>query len=216
MSDTEKESLRISPKKQYTPKAAIRKTLSPNHKKLPSASIKSPTGKKSTIVQPVLTTAVSQAVQTAKKLKKLINDTGDTSNNRKKSDVDMKISTKRFKKTTPFDDGDPTITEDNVQSANELTINSNALNSCNAHASSNTIDDHIDSPASDDADDAEKVDSLPSWSREEDKILLEQIKMGFTSEEDLVRTLQTEQLPKRNLLEIHNRFAFLMDIIANL
>lgn len=194
----------------------MRKTLSPNPKKIPSAIIKSPTGKKSTIVQPVLTTAVSQAVQTAKKLKKLISGSDAVGSNRKKSDFDTKVSPKRSKKSTPFDDGNSTITADSEQSTSELTNNSNVSSSCNGHGSSNTIDDYIDSPESEDDYDEEDVDPVSSWSRDDDKLMLEQIKMGFTSEEDLVRTLQTEQFPTRNLQEIHERFIFLMDIIANL
>lgn len=161
----------------------------------------------------MLTAGVSQAVQTAKKLKKLINGNTGTSSNRKKSDIDTKISPKRSKKSTPFDDGNSAITEDTEQSTSGN--NANVTSSCNDHASSNTINDYIDSPESED-DDEEEEELLSSWSRDEDKILLEQIKMGFTSEEDLVLTLQTEQLPNRNLQEIHDRFTFLMDIIANL
>lgn len=161
-----------------------------------------------------MTTAVSQAVQTAKKLKKLISEPGEASSNRKKSDFDTKLSPKRSKKSTPFDAG--AVTEDIEESASELTNHSNVSSSsgCNDHASSNTIDERIDSPESE--DDGDEIDPLSSWSREEDKILLERIKMGFSSEEDLVRTIQTEQLPTRNLAEIHNRITFLMDIIANL
>lgn len=54
------------------------------------------------------------------------------------------------------------------------------------------------------------------WSRDEDKIVLEQIKMGFTNEENLVLTLHREKLPNRSYSEIYDRFKFLMDVIANL
>lgn len=55
------------------------------------------------------------------------------------------------------------------------------------------------------------------WSRDEDKIVLEQIKMGFTNEENLVLTLHREdKLPNRSYSEIFERLKFLMDVIANL
>lgn len=55
------------------------------------------------------------------------------------------------------------------------------------------------------------------WSREEDKIVLEQIKCGFGSGEELVQALLAAgQLPNRTAGEIYDRFTFLMDIIANL
>lgn len=58
--------------------------------------------------------------------------------------------------------------------------------------------------------------NLPIWSRDEDKIVLEQIKMGFSNEENLVLTLHREKLPNRSYSEIYDRFKFLMDVIANL
>lgn len=54
------------------------------------------------------------------------------------------------------------------------------------------------------------------WSRDEDKLVLEQIKMGFANEDDLVKTLHVEKLPNRSYSEIYDRFKFLMDVIANL
>lgn len=60
------------------------------------------------------------------------------------------------------------------------------------------------------------VNTSTIWSRDEDKIVLEQIKMGFTNEETLVLTLHEEKLPNRSYNEIYDRFKFLMDVIANL
>lgn len=55
------------------------------------------------------------------------------------------------------------------------------------------------------------------WTRDEDKIVLEQIKCGFTSAEELVTTLFfSGHLPHRSAMEIRDRFTFLMDIINNL
>lgn len=55
------------------------------------------------------------------------------------------------------------------------------------------------------------------WTRDEDKIILEQIQCGFASDDELVGTLlRSGRLPKRTAPEISERFAFLMDIIANL
>ncbi|KAJ6646294.1 GON-4-like protein, partial [Pseudolycoriella hygida] len=54
-------------------------------------------------------------------------------------------------------------------------------------------------------------DASNTWSREEDKLVLEQIKMGFTNEENLVQTLHLEKLPNRTHDEIYDRFKFLMD-----
>lgn len=54
------------------------------------------------------------------------------------------------------------------------------------------------------------------WSRDEDKLVLEEIKLGFTNEENLVRTLHEEKLPSRSYSEIYDRFKFLMEVIANL
>lgn len=74
----------------------------------------------------------------------------------------------------------------------------------------------LDEIKAESVNDSGSTEEMLSWSRDEDKIVLEQIKMGFTSEEELVQTLQTDQLPRRSLTEIQDRFRFLMDIIANL
>lgn len=55
------------------------------------------------------------------------------------------------------------------------------------------------------------------WSRDEDKIVLEAIKNGFSSEDDLVQQLeQNDDLNDRTGDEIRERFTFLMDVILNL
>lgn len=106
--------------------------------------------------------------------------------------------------------------------ANKLT---NLSSSSNDQALSDTIDEYDDWPESED-DDAQKEDDtddeeedtdlLSFWSREEDKVLLEHIKMCRIPEDDLMLKLQAEHLPNRELQEIYDRFTFLMDIIVNM
>lgn len=78
--------------------------------------------------------------------------------------------------------------------------------------------DEEDDDADETADDRAPTDGESElWSRDEDKIVLEQIKCGFASDEELVQTLLfSGQLPNRRADEIRDRFTFLMDIIANL
>lgn len=102
-----------------------------------------------------------------------------------------------------------------TSNSNELTniLSDSISSSCNEHASSNTIDDYSD----DDADgNEEEEDSLSSWSRQEDKILLEHIKMGCITEDALVREFRNEPFLNRDLQDIRDRFKFLLDVISNL
>lgn len=61
------------------------------------------------------------------------------------------------------------------------------------------------------------MDASDEWTRDEDRIMLEQIQCGFATDVELVGTvLRSGRLPKRRVSEIKERFEFLMDIIANL
>lgn len=59
------------------------------------------------------------------------------------------------------------------------------------------------------------IDGKTIWTREEDKLILEQIQLGFNSEEELFIILQ-EKLTNRNYIEISERFKFLMDFLNTL
>lgn len=203
---------RLSPKKQCQRNSILigkgtnhRKTLSPkNNAKIPTNN-KSPNGKKYVQIGMPPHAESSQAIQTAKKLKQLIN-TG----NQKKQIQPIKEEQKQSKSIVKRN-------RKSKQSPPSDTSSDESPTKCTFDAPAADVDGFMSFNSSE-ADIKTEISSdiLLSWSRDEDKIVLEHIKMGFTSEESLIVTLQTEQLSNRSYNEIYDRFKFLMDIISKL
>ncbi|KAG4065234.1 hypothetical protein HA402_012676 [Bradysia odoriphaga] len=180
------ESLKNSPKKQAT--RAHRK--SPNAKK---TTKRSPVNSKKPQPGANVSAEDSNAIRTAKRLKRLIEtDDGDEPERLVKK-------TKLPKCTKPAADTSKNR-KSKLSSSDEVPANGKT------EPSTSTAETSPSPTAS---------TASTTWSRDEDKLVLEQIKMGFTNEENLVLTLHTK-LPKRSYSEIFERFTFLMDIIANL
>lgn len=175
------ESLKNSPKKQTT--RAQRK--SPNSKK---STKRSPTNNRKTPQGASISAEDSNAIRTAKRLKRLI-ESDDL------EEPDRLAKKPRLPKQTKVADANKN--RKNKLSSNEVSAIKNEKTESSTTAET--------SPA-----------FFTTWSRDEDKIVLEQIKMGFTNEENLVLTLHREKLPNRSYGEIYDRFKFLMDVIANL
>lgn len=227
--ELEREALRASPKKHCnlrgvaaTSVAMQRKTLSPSNKKMSSNSNSSRSPKKSpaTVSGAVAVVAhESQAIQTAKRLKKLIGSPTSSSANvssprrKQRPDEGGHKTMARSKKCSSSSEDDVAVpTEPSIDVADAVETAPVTDDAAAAAAASTTLAEI----KAESANDSGSTMEMLSWSRDEDKIVLEQIKMGFTSEEELVQTLQTDQLPRRSLTEIQGRFRFLMDIIANL
>ncbi len=181
------ESLKNSPKKQTT--RAQRKS-SPNAKK---STKRSPVNTRKTQPGTAILAEDSNAIRTAKRLKRLI-ESDDTE--------EAERSTKKPKLTKCS----KVAADTNKNRKNRLSSNDEVPTIAKTESSSTTTETTTASP----------VNTSNTWSRDEDKLVLEQIKMGFTNEENLVQTLHTEKLPNRSYSEIFDRIKFLMDIIANL
>lgn len=177
------ETLKNSPKKQST--RSQRK--SPNSKK---SNKRSPISNKKS-AQNTSITSDSNAIRTAKRLKRLIESDDQEEPDR------LNKKSKLPKQTKAVDVP--------KKSKSRLSSNEEVLAIGNDKNESSTTTETSPSPVASD-----------QWSRDEDKIVLEQIKMGFSNEDNLVLTLHREKLPNRTYSEIYDRFKFLMDVIANL
>lgn len=178
------ESLKNSPKKQTT--RAHRK--SPNAKK---PTKRSPVNSKKPQQGANVSAEDSNAIRTAKRLKRLI-ETDDDEPERLVKKTKLPKCTKAAADTSKN-------RKSKLSSSDEVPAPANVKTE----------------PSTSAAETSTASTASTTWSRDEDKLVLEQIKMGFTNEENLVQTLHTK-LPNRSYSEIFERFTFLMDIIANL
>ncbi|CAO1402788.1 unnamed protein product [Diamesa hyperborea] len=160
---------KLNPKKMLSP-GIMKKIISPCSSNTSSSSLMSP----SSIASP------SKAVQTAKKLKLLI-----------EQDVNEKSTKKRKTSETNH--------ELNIDVKNELP---------ESIESSEIIEPT--QPTKEPENKREKA----GWTRDEDKIILEEIKKGYSSKDELLRLLN-EQL-NRDSEEVTERYEFLLEILLKM
>lgn len=217
--------LRLSPKKQSqakystvvnTKSSQIRKTVSPNSKKV--TNCRSPNGKK--ISSPQLSTTIanipisntnlplqdSNAIQTAKKLKRILESSSlasdaDESKNlqettSKRLNLKKQPSTRPIKKQKRFHD-------DSVDRINE----------CKDQRTSNQREDmaieHVPNEVH-----TESTEII-TWSRDEDRLLLEQIKNGLDNNIENITDI-SHQFPNKTTDHIRERIGFLIDFLTKL
>lgn len=192
---------------------------SPIYKK---SNSKSPNCKNSNDPIPIMpsTSTKSAAIQTANKLKILIDSSPNVVvlNNAKSSrKMNSKKSNRRQRKvsittSTAMEVNSDTESDSAVPNDDEIVVQQQYKHEPELNISdcSEIVNDERSSPVKSNAD--------VSWSRDEDKVVLEEIKLGgFLTEDDFVKRIQLrELLPDRSFCEILDRFKFLMDIIANL
>lgn len=213
LSDADREALNKSPKKMSTRSvsSAMTKLLRKSPKK--SSSNKSPTNKKQQLA--AMPSTSSAAIQTAKKLKKLI-ETPSTATNSSGNDHDNKKGTKAIKgkKKKDLSGGSGRVNKLSV------TTRSEKMGAVEM-APDIEVSDKNEKLATKTADDIGDLNtstveqSQVVWSRDEDKLVLEQIKQGFSTENELIEVLES-QLNGRAYQEIYDRFKFLMAVIAEL
>lgn len=236
--DASKE-LRLSPKKQAAakcsansqPKASqVRKTGSPNAKKVPSVGCKSPNNKKTTSplsigpenadsgvsIQP---SQDSNAIQTAKKLKRFLETSDSSTSSSQSNDTDdltkrsnalasglktkslkshmLSKPIKKQKRTHDFHESDD---EDDITENQAKKMDAKTPNECDNHK-----------------DQQQKDSSQPEiqWTREEDRLLLEQIKAGFDSNSESIAGF-AHRFPNKTEDNIRDRIDFLIDFLTKL
>lgn len=124
------------------------------------------------------------------------------------------------------DDNNPTVSEpakceldtdadDSMTDGNNPTDSEPPKCEQDADADDSMADENVDDD--EDEDDDVETDVTVSWTRAEDKIVLEQIQRGFNSDAHLVELLVASgHLTDRTAPEIGERCAFLLDVIKNL
>ncbi|XP_055374922.1 uncharacterized protein LOC129607773 [Condylostylus longicornis] len=60
-----------------------------------------------------------------------------------------------------------------------------------------------------------KKPSVLEWSRDEDRTILEEASLNFETNENLIKSI-SEKLPNRNLIEINDRYSFLINLLSQL
>lgn len=210
LSDADREALNKSPKKISARHvtSSIGKILRKSPKKI---AAKSPTNKKTAIGMP---SAQSHAIQTAKKLKKLIetpSTSGSDDDTRKPGRMAAKGKKKREASGARSQKVGGTVKAEKVEPVIEVVAADNERNVVDEQVTvaTNTIADEPNEC------EVEEESSSLVWSRDEDKLVLEQIKQGFSSENELIEVL-VSKLVGRTYEAIYDRFKFLMDVIAKL
>lgn len=165
----------VSPKKvRTTKKNSPKKALN-----------KSPTGATSAVALP---TSPSKAVQTAKRLKNLVEETGDEVPKKKsKTSETMEASKPKTNKNAEKKEAKP---------EKEPPAKKSKLQ---------------DSPPSTSKTDPNQARGAGDWSRDEDKQILETLQVGFRSKDDMLDELSAKLNRRRPDVKI--RYEFLLDIV---
>lgn len=216
----------------------FRKTLSPNAKKVTNAGCKSPNGKKTASpilnqTPPVSNTSSpedanlheSNAIQTAKKLKRMLESNPAAING--ESDGDMHISGKKMKKSHTL--VKPIKKQKRALEHDEFIEQTLATSAIESH--SGKIDEVVDAKKDESTsnidmtdggdhkckiNDEKIVEDKPiTWTSDEDRLLLEQIKNGFDFKNDSIMEI-AERFPNKTCHHIQERANFLIDFVRNL
>lgn len=204
--------------------AQVRKTNSPNAKKVSAIGWKSPNSKKTSSpisTAPDNTENVGQiahdsnAVQTAKKLKRIL-ETNETPPSTSTQTVEVDDASKRATTLT-------TSTKSKSQNSHMLLKPIKKQKRIHEYHDSGdegeNAEDNVkkDDPKVNCETDAPKEISPPEiqWTREEDRMLLEQIKAGLDSNTADI-TEFSHQFPNKNQEQIRDRLGFLIDFLTKL
>lgn len=219
--------MRLSPKKQATAKclanaqlksSQVRKTGSPNAKKMPSTGCKSPNSKKTTSpvssapenLESISPPQDSNAIQTAKKLKRFLEACEPTPPSSQSAETDRTNATASNAKTK-------------LQQSHMLSKPIKKQKRAHEYHDSGDEAEHAEeSTKKDDTkvvteNETQKDIARPDiqWTREEDRLLLEQIKAGLDSNaEDITGFAQ--QFPNKTEEQIKDRLDFLIDFLTKL
>ncbi|XP_070499885.1 uncharacterized protein mute [Chironomus tepperi] len=137
------------------------------------------------------------------------------------SDVSMSFSSPSPSKTLQISRKLKAFTTDSEdeQNVKKVKIMDSSSDSEKLHSSNGMDEDEIMTPTSsksleEDSKKSSDVEML-AWTREEDKLILEEIKNGFSNADDLIKIL-CEKLDSRSDFQIRERFEFLLNFVTNL
>lgn len=209
---------RLSPKKQLQPTtktAQIRKLGSPNTKK--TVNCRSPTSKKTqSPQQPASHTSTehfpsaetSNAIQTARKLKKMLGSgsppTDGDESTKVSADPIKRCNLKKAQATKPIKKQKRCHDETTSGDQNEP-----GPSSVEREPPTKPTQDNDPKPIS--AEVTEKI----AWSRDEDRLLLEEIKRGLDDDIDNIMEI-AHQFPNKTVDHIRERVDFLIDFLTKL
>lgn len=195
--------IKLSPKKQLLQKCATltQRRMSPNAKKA-FAQTRSPTNaNKRPSTQPPLPID-SPAIQTAKRLKRFIeNGTED--------EVTKPTLTKANETTSSIESGTSTAASAMDYSEND--------DKSSTETDSDDADDSMDNDDRSPNVDLTKEPDKPAivWTREADRLLLEQIKSGVNSNTEVIERI-SNRFPDRTVADVEARIEFLLDFLNKL
>lgn len=245
--------LRLSPKKHGSAKcstntqakaAQCRKLNSPNSKKAPTAGSKSPNNKKTTSSQSINTDCVdgvnslqpsldSNAIQTAKKLKRILESNESTPSTSQTRDID-----EASKRTTHTSSCIKTKSQKTHMQSRPIKKQKRAHDYNGSGDEEETTEEHghrVETTIQNESDNQkeplqqqkQQPQSQPQhhqtdnpqptiqWTREEDRLLLEQIKAGFDSNIASIAEF-AHRFPNKTQENIRDRIDFLIDFLTKL
>lgn len=154
----------------------------------PKKILKSPSSSSSDVSMSFSSPSPSKTLQISRKLKTLITDSEDEQNV-KKFKLDSSSDSEKLHSSNGNDDH---MDEDEIMTS---------------ISPSKSVEEDISKKSSD-------VEML-AWTREEDKLILEEIKNGFSNADELIKTL-CEKMENRDDWQIRERFEFLLNFVTNL
>jgi hypothetical protein len=153
----------------------------------PKKVLKSPSSSSSDISMNFSSPSPSKTLQISRKLKTLIADSEDEQNTKK-----FKLDSSSDSEKLHSSNGNDLLDEDELMSA---------------ISPSKSIEEDSSKKSSD-------VEML-AWTRDEDKLILEEIKNGFSNADELIKTL-CDKMQNRDDWQIRERFEFLLNFVTNL
>lgn len=221
--------LRISPKKQASAKcsinaqaktAQVRKTNSPNAKKMPTIGCKSPKKTTSPIssaadnVDNAYSSQVAQesnAIQTAKKLKRFLESNEPTASSSSQPD-DMPVDEAAKRSNVGM-----SSTKMKTQKSHMLLKPIKKQKRAHEYQVSGDEEEKSDVKVHAECESQKEQEkyNVPEiqWTRDEDRLLLEQIKAGFDSNRQYIAEF-AHRFPNKTQEHIRNRIDFLIDFLT--
>ncbi|KAL7035582.1 hypothetical protein ACKWTF_008455 [Chironomus riparius] len=168
-----------------SPKKQICKSTKRNGNS-PKKVLKSPSSSSSDVSMNFSSPSPSKTLQISRKLKALTTDSEDELNNKKVKLMDTSSDSEKLHSSN----GNDMMDEDEIMTP----------------TSSKSLEDNS----------KKSIDiEMLAWTREEDKLILEEIKNGFSNADELIKTL-CEKLESRDDCQIRERFEFLLNFVTNL